>query len=772
MESVYHTSDDDDAWLKNLPLTNRPGKEFREHLECVDFVLQNRNRSECPVQQVAHHRQVFCDAFARNERCFGLPRPTPKFIAIVNLSGYRAILYSSRAALVRLLCLVGPESSQRVMVNVERVIQFSCDQRCSVLCCFSLPWQSGVHSVHWEVRSLERRPDGTVRDGAMCYSYTNEDVRTVAATNEVNCVDKDVRAAQIEAMRRHFFAGNLDVEVDDIAADAGERSQALQSIIAALKTDRGRLLADIAAAKEEHAGELKEAERHADERVGKVANAARTAELTTKQKVDDVERHLQSTREQNATLEKKNADLVREKASQDLEFGATKTHLENRARLAEATAKSATDKLNSLAKSSQREREVQERGHTKQTEELERRLQENVVRMRSAERRLEEQVKSTRRLGEVCDQLRLEKQALDFELKNSSTKTHADRAKALGMRCAIAFARQRLSDMKTCLESSNAARLELTQMLASAEGAAHAAEKGMEAIVDEIRELKASPLWRPEAAEKAEAKAAATGGGAPETARTWSPGAESKRPEGAPPSSWVAEREMVHVEMNTEPAQDPPELTDLRAEVGRLNTEKEGWCILEGELRQSLAHAEGRADQAEHAVQRRHQEEANNAINGDAHAKNQVCTNVFSTNALMPPNTSAGAWSGHPVDLGVDSQNPDVCVDAIVGQAQLAMRALVDMARGGMQHKHAAENMWSELSALKRFNNVGEAWQPSAACQGYYEMMPVPWMQQQMGMQSPSPSPPSMMNGGANGYTPAPHAPHARNAPRRGGASR
>ena len=94
--------------------------------------------------------------------------------------------------------------------------------RCPLTCTLSLGsrrllrrwlgWQVGVHAVHWECRSLERLADGTVRDGSMCFSYTNEDVRTVAPSNEVDCVDAAVRTAQVESMRCNFFAGNLDVE--------------------------------------------------------------------------------------------------------------------------------------------------------------------------------------------------------------------------------------------------------------------------------------------------------------------------------------------------------------------------------------------------------------------------------------------------------------------------------------------------------------------------------------------------------------------------------
>lgn len=746
MSHLYHTSDTDDEWLRNLPRTGRPGKEFRDHLECVDFVLQNKNRAECPVQQVAHLRQVFCDAFSKNERCFGIPSPTPKFIAIVNLSGYRAILYSNKAALVRLLCLVGPEASHRVMVNVERVIQFAHERGNSVLCCFSLPWQVGVHSVHWECRSLERRANGAVRDGAMCYSYTNEDVRTVAPTCEVDCVDTTVRAAQIESMRRNFFAGNLDVEVGEVTGEGGERMQKLQGIVAALQVDRGRLLADIALLKSEHAEAMQEAERRADERVGKVAAAAMVAEKTTKLQIDEIEAHLKTMREQNACLEKKNAGLVREKASQDLEFGSVQQKLENRMRLAEASCKAAQEKLNTSQQSATRERDTQERTHTKQTEDLERRVQEYVARLRGAERRAEDQLQSTRRLGDVCDQLRTEKQALYYELKGAANSASFTLKRIVGLRCALAVGARKHSMLKKRVDSTDAAREELVQMLASAEGAALAAEQSAEAMAVEVLTLKEAAARSAEA--PVEVVTPKEAPAVPEP-RAWMPSAESKLPDGPAPSSWVAEREVMHREVNTEPVQDPPELSELRAEVGKLNAEKEAWTDMERELREKVSQAEYRLQNTEPAQMG--SPVNNHASTGNTHVKNQVCTNVYSTQVLVPPQSgnTNGGWAGQQVDLGVDTQGGDVCVEAIVGQAQLAMRALVDMARGGQQHKHAAENMWSEMSALKRMHNIGESWQHTGQPCGYYaEMVPCQWIPQQPQMMQTQPLP-----NGANGYT-------------------
>jgi hypothetical protein len=234
---------------------------------------------------------------------------------------------------------------------------------------------------------------------------------------------------------------------------------------------------------------------------------------------------------------------------------------------------------------------------------------------------------------------------------------------------------------------------------------------------------------------------------------------------------------MVHVEINTEPVQDPPELTELRAEVGKLNTEKEAWSEMEQQLRESLAQSENRVA---HALQPQNGLSAMNsptdhAATGDTHVKNQVNTNVYSTNVVVPPHAGSNGcngWNGQSVDLGVDTQNGAVCVEAVVGQAQLAMRALADMARGGHLQKEIAENLLSELHVYRRLHNAGEAWpqQPvmNGHCPGYYtEMVPMQWIPQPMNMQQSQSTPP--MNGAANGYA---ATPHPRGGTRRGGGSR
>lgn len=705
MANVYPTTDDDLAWMQNLPRTGRSGLWLMEHLQCVDVAIQNKNRAKCSFTQVANFRRVFCRAFADNSCCFGLPRVTPKHIAIVDLSGKEMIFYSERTSLIRLLCMVGPEASERVMTNVETVLRHAAEQDCSVLFCFSLPWQAGVHQLHWEVRTLERRPNGTVRDGARCYSYTHEDVRTVASTVETEVADSDQIRAAIEAMKVTMACCDIDMQVEEMSTGpsssaSDERSQKMAQIMAAMKADRSRLVDDMNSMKNDQTSTLAEERRVADERVGKVVAAARKTEALMEAKFKELSSHVDKLREQNATLEKFNANLVREKATQDLEFGNERTTLSAKANLAEMSARSATDKLSSLQKSSKRERDVGEKGHAKALEDLERRLSDRTLEVRRLERRVEDHVASQQRLDGVCDGLVAEKKSLSYE---NSVK----RRQVVGLQCTIAVAAHKHAELQISMEDTLA---QMRQLLATAEGAAHAAESGEAAAAKEVVELKAQLS---------------------ELSNVKPPDAPLK-PESAPVAQTAS------VASNTEPPQDPAELLDLRAEVGRLNTEKENWQLAETELRGQLAELQETTGQITPA---HHTSSPTGcapcaAPNTESHTHQQVYNHVYNS-VSMPLNGGLG-WPC-AVDLGTDP-NGDTGVEALVEQLQCSMRTIVGMARQGVQHKHAADNLWSEIQGMKRVTAEGQ-WQPQGAFYADPMGTIAHWNGQGGYMQGPAPPP-------------------------------
>lgn len=693
MSEVLAVTDEDTKWLENLSRTG-PGRQLDEHLKCVDFCVRNKNRSECPVQQVGSFRRTFMRCYAESDRCFGLPRPTPRFVAVVNMSGYRTIYYSDRTALIRLLCLVGPDNGERVMRNVEQVIRYAVQNECTLLCCLSLPWQSGVHQVHWEVRTVERNPDGSVRDGARCYSYTSEDVRTVATSAETDVGELAIAKEEMCAMLEHFKATNLDVMVEDgdVAVDDSVKMGKLRSLMAVCKADRMKVIGDMNAMQTDHNAKLVEANTIADERVAKVVEKAKVASQVNVSKMDEMQKHITTLTEQNAALEKKNAQLTREKAEQDLMFERERNQLTGKAKVQEMSAKTASDKLAALSRNTERERGQLEKAHAKVVEGLEKRLSDKTMEVRAGDRRVEDQVEGQRRLEIVCDQLRTEKQALQYE-------TIMRRKKAIGMQCAAAVACYKYSALKEC---AGAGHNEMKQMLATAEGAAHTAELALEQMSKEFDEKK-KELTERTAALAAERK--------------------KKTPKAPPPAAPAAPKPVMvdsgdqTAPMKSKVDQELESLSERFVKVQENNDELQQQV---SELKSQLENAPDPSNVIGSPV-------GGPTMNGDTHVKHQVYNNVYTHVVVPQGGPNANGWQ-QEVDLGINPTG-DPGVEAVVGQAQLSMRTLVSMARQGYEHKQAADNMWSELQAMKRFVGAAEGnggWQqPQPFYGGVAGMVPM-----------------------------------------------
>jgi len=697
VSSTYSITEEDTVWLKNLQRT-APGRQLDDHFKCVDFVIQNKNRTECPVQQVAMFRRVFCRAFAENDRCFGLPRPTPKFVAIVNLSGYRTILYSNRATLIRLLTMVGPEASQRVMTNVEQVLNHANTHGTSILFCFSLPWQAGVHQVYWEARTLERRADGSVRDGAKSYAYTHEEVRTCAPTGDTDIGDHVQMHVQMDAMAKHYAACNVDIVVDDeasISEGDSERMQRLMDVMATVKADRTRLLGEIKALKDEQTASIIELTRVSDERVAKVIQSSQNCADVAEKKIKELQAKVTALTEENSVLTKARAEADRSKVEQDLLFGNEKSSLQSRAKLQEMSAKSATEKLAALQKSSTREREGLQKAHAIQLEDLERRLSDKTLECRKLHQAVEERSSANVRLDDVIERMRIEKQALQYETINR-------RKKVIGLQCALAVA---CNEHSKCMAAAaiakdgmEAGQSELQQMLGKAEGAAHTSEKALELMSIEMDELKKEL--------EAERK--------------------KKRPKSPPaPPSPPPKPETVDFAGQTAPMKSKvdDELEKLSERFVKLEDEKTAWTAREAALMQQVTELQAQLQTVAITPVSPPNSMPPSPPN-ETQIKQQVYNNVYN-HVVVPTNNNNAAtgWQQGPIDLGTDPHG-DAGMEALVGQVQLSLRALVDMARQGTQHKQAADNMWSELQALKRFTGAdGGGW---AGAPGYYgEVVPM-----------------------------------------------
>ncbi len=645
MEGRLFTPEEKDIqWIQCLGRT-ASGREFEEHVSNLDYSFRNRGRAECSVQQVADFRRVFCLAFEENAQCFGLPAITPKYIAIANLSGKRRLYYSNNAAMIRLLCNTGQEMAQRVIENVQIVMDHAEQSNSSVLLCVSLPWQSGITHAFWEARTIRRMADGKVRDGEQCFSMTFDGgPRTVCSSNQTMNEDIRVLRAQIEAFAQNIPTVNLDLSADALRETSNEVSAAkkcerLEGIVDALKESRQKVIDEMNAMRIRHDDELKEAARKGDERVGKVADASRRSDELVKKKMAEVEAMNSTLVSQVKDLTAKNRTLAAEKAEQDLLFSSERQKLDTAAKLSAAESKSASERLNAETKAIDRERRQLSELHARNVTDLERRLNESTISERKALQRAQEHYDTIGRLEQVVDQLRTEKQACAFDSIRHQTSNRKLRSMIAVAMLSMRMRRQELDSVST----------ELKDVRGKLQGY-------------EIKQMI-------------------------DTGET---------------------RSAADVSVNTEPMQDSEELCNLRAEVARCNAECEEARLLIIELTGKNIALQKRNDQMVHTEEEMRREVARLKKkrppkgllpNGEEGAPSPTLEPIRVANPSPVP--ASTPTSPVPPDMTVEATG-DPSLDALIANAHRAVKSLSDIARQSATHRRNAETFCAELGVFRQ----------------------------------------------------------------------
>ena len=150
----------DKEWAASL-VNNRAGRALASHLASMELCDQSDGR-ECAVSEAVANERVFVYGIARAVyQCrpypFGFASVLPRFIAILNLSGERMLVYSQNSALIRCLCsrssvLVPAELSEALRKFEEWGSKPCTDGGAQfVLLTYSLPWQSGATAAFWHL---------------------------------------------------------------------------------------------------------------------------------------------------------------------------------------------------------------------------------------------------------------------------------------------------------------------------------------------------------------------------------------------------------------------------------------------------------------------------------------------------------------------------------------------------------------------------------------------------------------------------------------------
>jgi len=146
-------------WVSSLS-NNRAGRVLANHLASIE--ARSRTGSDDNAgQEVLGNERVFMAALARAlymKRPFpcGLPNPIPHFVAILNLSGERMLVYSDNPALLRCICTHSAAMHQHELVGARGAFEKYPFTRTDtsmrfVLLSYSLPWQAGTGAAFWHL---------------------------------------------------------------------------------------------------------------------------------------------------------------------------------------------------------------------------------------------------------------------------------------------------------------------------------------------------------------------------------------------------------------------------------------------------------------------------------------------------------------------------------------------------------------------------------------------------------------------------------------------
>ena len=567
--------------------------------------------------------------------------------------------YSENLTLARMLCMIGPEASQRVIHGVQKMFDFAEEHNTSILLCMSLPWQAGIERVHWELRTLERTQDGAVLDGKLAFGYTFDEPRVVVNTNDVCNDEPRVLEEQERAFSRHFSRACLDLELTDkqesgMAVDEGfqwsnDQIMRLKSCLAMMGNERTRLIESINDAKKEHELALSAKETSARERISAVVDASKRAEDAVKQKVKAMEEHNATLMAQVKDLTCVNKTLLCEKAEAELLWGSERQKLATAAKLQETSAAAATKQLSSYQRNSQKNTDKLEESHRVALEEKDRRISTVQMDVRRAERHAETLTIERNSLEEVNSMLRKDVARLSIDLHNSYRNR-------LGFKCALAVACMK-HDTTCKLAAKHIENVKLARM-------AHveAVDKLREAQ-DQISVLKSA----------------------------------------------VATTEVqtrVSMAINTEPMQDPPELIKLREDYASLHDEST-------ELKSNVTYLQAEIARLERRLARKTRPPPPSGLT-DVDAEDTEKTTPHSAPepvlaVALPVEPTNGArhhtspqQTPKSAEVNTEPQG-DPATEALIHQASSAMTALANMARQACIHKNTASCMFSELNALKQF---------------------------------------------------------------------
>jgi hypothetical protein len=171
-------------WVANLA-NHRAGRILAGHLASVEAQHEIHD-PDGAMQEALSNERVLVYALARSLHkrkpypC-GLSQSLPRFLAVLNLSGERTLVYSDSPALIRVLCA---RSSALHRGELEKALKFfenfpkdrTEDAMKFVILSYSMPWQAGTDSEYWHLSACSvnapGEPDAKLTDRIKHFSST------------------------------------------------------------------------------------------------------------------------------------------------------------------------------------------------------------------------------------------------------------------------------------------------------------------------------------------------------------------------------------------------------------------------------------------------------------------------------------------------------------------------------------------------------------------------------------------------------------------------
>lgn len=287
-----------------------PARNLRTHLRNFEARIQ-APAADSARTRITLLRRTLIHGLENGKR-FGLPEKLPRVVALLDLSGEKALLTSEEDTMLVAAAVTGFSACQhreRHLVDLCALESWASDRDMSFLVVAVLPWQAGVGNCAFEVRTF-KQCDTRILDGQKLIADHLIGVRDGSRTG--NPQEAPVGAKEVRALGDIVSA----VSVDGSAPVESDTKWAM------LQDTARRLMAE----RTEMRLEMQKQRERENERV---------QQAVTKKEAIALEKHTQATRLRNACEEKMKASDAAVQAARSEKNEAEKAAAEAKRALAE-----------------------------------------------------------------------------------------------------------------------------------------------------------------------------------------------------------------------------------------------------------------------------------------------------------------------------------------------------------------------------------------------------------------------------------------------------